>query len=421
MKVFWSWQSDIPGKIGRHFVRKALSKAIEELKEAPDIEERSEIPPALHIDHDREGVAGSPDLARLILNKIDQSAVFVADVTPVGIVSVAGHSGQPKRLINSNVAIELGYALHVLGDRAILMVLNDHYGGRSDLPFDLQGKAGPIIFTLPPDADARAIAGVESSLKGTLKAALRLCISEYLDATPQPIPPPFRGKAPQDGEGRFRLKGTPLGKSQAIYPFQEDPESVVFMDEGPCFWFRLLPSEDPKREWTFLDLESAAGPERLHLPTIRGYVENRLKAPDGIARCLKLDLPIAVSVSFLFRSGEAWSVDTSLLPEVKGKNYFMLNEARKNLPQLLVSFSQALIGLGLNPPFKWIAGIEEVEGYRLAFDTHQMNEPTYPPLRADRVVTDGSYSPGDNTSSIVDAFSEKVFAECGRKMPEGLI
>jgi AbiV family abortive infection protein len=33
-----------------------------------------------------KGVAGSPDLARLILEKIDRSVVFIADVTPVGIV-----------------------------------------------------------------------------------------------------------------------------------------------------------------------------------------------------------------------------------------------------------------------------------------------------------------------------------------------
>ena len=33
MKVFWSWQADTPGKIGRHFVRDAISEAIELLKD----------------------------------------------------------------------------------------------------------------------------------------------------------------------------------------------------------------------------------------------------------------------------------------------------------------------------------------------------------------------------------------------------
>ena len=430
MKVFWSWQSDTPGKIGRHFVRQALTKAIEELKESPDIEERSEIPPALHIDHDREGVAGIPDLARLILGKIEQSAIFVADVTPVGTVSVAERGATIKRLINSNVAIELGYALHALGDRMILMVLNDHYGGRSDLPFDLQAKAGPITFTLPPDADGAAIARAEKSLKGTLKEALRLCISEHLESAPQPTPIPFQAKEPQEGEGRFRRRGTPLGRSEGVYPFQADPEIEVFMKDGPCFWFRLMPTRDPKRKWTTLEIENAAGSHRVRLKTIRGHGDDRLKAPDGIARCIAFNSSQAESVSFLFRTGEVWSVDTSLLPTVplmqyplntKPKRVFMLSEMRKNLPLLVSNFADTLIGLGLRPPFRWIAGIEGVEGYRLAFDTQQMNEPEYPPLGAESVVVEGEYSPGDDMALISDTFSERVFAECGRVMPQGLI
>jgi hypothetical protein len=421
MKVFWSWQSDTPGKIGRHFVRQALSKAIEELKEAPDIEERSEIPAGLHIDHDREGVSGSPDLARLILEKIDQSAVVVADVTPVGTVSVAEHSAQPKKLINSNVAIELGYSLHALGDRAILMVLNDHYGGRSDLPFDLQAKAGPILFKLRPEADGPTIAKAENSLKGSLKAALRLCISKQLKATPIVALPPFRGIEPQEGKGRFVGTATPLGKSEATYQFESDPNLQVFMMDGPYFWFRLLPTESPEREWTLLDLETAAGQHRVRLSTILGHVGGRLKSPHGIARYQSSHPPLAETVSFLFRSGEAWSVDTTVLLPFHEQRYFMLNQVRKTLPQLAQNFADALVGLGLRPPFKWIAGIEGVEGYRLAFDTRAMSEPAYPPLGAESVVVEGTYSPGDEPSLIADAFSKRVFAECGRTMPQDLI
>jgi hypothetical protein len=50
-----------------------------------------------------------------------------------------------EKIINPNVAIELGYTLHALGDRALLMVMNEHFGSRADLPFELQSKAGPII------------------------------------------------------------------------------------------------------------------------------------------------------------------------------------------------------------------------------------------------------------------------------------
>ncbi|WFU70630.1 hypothetical protein [Bradyrhizobium sp. CB2312] len=98
MKIFWSWQSDTPGRIGRHFVRDALKLVIEELKQARDVEEptAAETCEGIHLDHDRQGVSGSPDLARTIFDKIDRSAVFVADVTSVG-TSIDGK----KKLIKS--------------------------------------------------------------------------------------------------------------------------------------------------------------------------------------------------------------------------------------------------------------------------------------------------------------------------------
>ena len=85
MKVFWSWQADTSGKIGRHFIRDALSEAIDALKADKDIVEPNEreARDALELDQDRQGVPGSPDLAATICRKIDQAAVFVAgDIRP---------------------------------------------------------------------------------------------------------------------------------------------------------------------------------------------------------------------------------------------------------------------------------------------------------------------------------------------------
>jgi hypothetical protein len=78
MKVFWSWQSDTPGKTGRHFIRDALKAAIKKLKDADDVIEPTEreIRSELHIDHDRSGVPGSPDLVGVILEKIEQPTVW---------------------------------------------------------------------------------------------------------------------------------------------------------------------------------------------------------------------------------------------------------------------------------------------------------------------------------------------------------
>jgi hypothetical protein len=106
MKVFWSWQADTPGNTGRFFVRDALAEAIKALKADEEIVEPSEreARDALHLDSDRQGVPGSPDLAATIFEKIEQATVFVADVTLVG------ETPATQKLINPNVAIEYGHA-----------------------------------------------------------------------------------------------------------------------------------------------------------------------------------------------------------------------------------------------------------------------------------------------------------------------
>ena len=89
MKIFWSWQSDTPGKTGRHFVRAALNEAIEQLRQPQQVEEPDEAARRddLHVDAGREGVRGSPNLADIILEKIAASTCVIADVTPVGFGS----------------------------------------------------------------------------------------------------------------------------------------------------------------------------------------------------------------------------------------------------------------------------------------------------------------------------------------------
>ena len=177
MKIFWSWQSDTPGKTGRHFVRDALLEAIRVLKQPEDVEEptKAENRESIHLDQDRQNITGSPALADTIKRKIREFAVFVGDVTPVSKIPkrMGVKDSREKRNMNPNVAIELGYAQHALGDRRVLMVLNEHYGVREFLPFDLQHHAGPIIYSLRPDATKDEIAAEQAKLRGLFVAALR--------------------------------------------------------------------------------------------------------------------------------------------------------------------------------------------------------------------------------------------------------
>ena len=116
MKIFWSWQSDTPGQIGKYLVRDALKLAINRLKQAEDIDEPTR--DDLHLDQDTQGTTGSPDLVPTIFGKIEKSEVVVADVT------IVGKTAEDKCLINSNVTIELGYALRACTDARVVLVFN---------------------------------------------------------------------------------------------------------------------------------------------------------------------------------------------------------------------------------------------------------------------------------------------------------
>jgi hypothetical protein len=190
MKVFWSWQSDTTGKTGRHFVRALLDLAVKELKEAPELDEPTR--DELHVDQDRQDVPGSPRLADTIMEKIRAVVVVVADVTPVGEAWKRAGEPRPKKLMNPNVAVEMGYALHALPgkEKSLLMVLNEFYGSRTDLPFDLGQYAGPITYRLAPDATKNEIESARLQLAAKFKLYLAAILSASSHAAPA-VPAPI--------------------------------------------------------------------------------------------------------------------------------------------------------------------------------------------------------------------------------------
>jgi hypothetical protein len=226
MKVFWSWQSDTLGKIGRHFVREALEVAIEEIKEEIEVEEPKR---EIHLDHDRKGVPGSPDLAKTILDKIKTTSIFIADVTPVG------ETPSGKATINPNVAIELGFALAHVGDHGLLMVLNSHYGDRETLPFDLKHKAGPIMFSLSPDASITEIKREKSQLSGILKKAIRECFELLKKENDKKISKHSEIKSIENSATYFKY-----GETLAERQYDKNVLKVAY-HSGPILYLRIIP------------------------------------------------------------------------------------------------------------------------------------------------------------------------------------
>jgi hypothetical protein len=127
MKIFYSWQSDLPNKTNRGLVQHALVAAAGRIAGDRDFD----VTPV--IDRDVQGNPGAPDIAASIFDKIMQSDVFAADVS---IVHACGLDRTP----NPNVLVELGFAVGTLGWERVLLVVNEAYGAVTELRFDLRQR-----------------------------------------------------------------------------------------------------------------------------------------------------------------------------------------------------------------------------------------------------------------------------------------
>lgn len=164
--IFFSWQSDTPGRVGRSFIETCLGRAIGELQADADVDPADR---DLAVDHDTLDVPGSPPIMETIFGKIDRAAVFLADLTYVAERARGGRTPNP------NVCIEHGYALKALSWRRVIAVMNTAMGhpDQHELPFDVRHTRRPIMFDLAETADAPTRAAARDALVRQLKVALR--------------------------------------------------------------------------------------------------------------------------------------------------------------------------------------------------------------------------------------------------------
>lgn len=163
--VFYSWQSDLPRKSTRDVIHGAAATAIRSIVADGTLVDSP------RLDHDTLNVAGAPEIARTIFEKIDESAIFIADVTFIAVSKQEDSNKKPKYLPNPNVLIELGYAASQLGYERLVLVFNSAYGKPEDLPFDLVHRRFPITFKLKPSSPKAA--DKQAALAEAIEKAIR--------------------------------------------------------------------------------------------------------------------------------------------------------------------------------------------------------------------------------------------------------
>lgn len=364
MKIFWSWQSDTPGKTGRHFVRAALLDAINMLKQPDEIEEptQAENRESMHLDQDRQDVTGSPGLADTIKRKIEASAVFVADITPVSrIPKRRGVKGsREKRNMNPNVAIELGYALSALKEERLLLVLNAHYGSREFIPFDLQHLGGPIIYDLGPNASNEEIAAEHEKLRGQFVAALRGYLKESSAAGVEPMFP----SVPATTTAAVWFK-----PGEVLAQF--DGETRYGFEDDKGVYLKVSPRVSLSRPFTTGELYGMARQSQFGL-----LYRQQAGITHHNSRGAILMEPVSGSggrlraATQLFHNGEIWGIGRDLLVDNEYGKLIpvrMLEGAMRETLARNVEFMQSR--LQISPPYNVEFGAAGINGYSLVIDS----------------------------------------------------
>ena len=113
--VFFSWNShNSENSKLKKFVEDAVRKA------------------GLDYDESTRNVSGSPPIVTTILEKIEKTTVFVADLTEVKLLDKK--DGGKEIIPNSNVMLELGYAIAKIGYSRIITITTTE---KDKLPFDV--------------------------------------------------------------------------------------------------------------------------------------------------------------------------------------------------------------------------------------------------------------------------------------------
>lgn len=420
MKIFWSWQSDHDGKISHYFVRDALNDAIKALKAESNLEEPSEADrrTQLHLDHDTKGKTGWVDITQSIFEKIEDSAVFIADVTSVASSS-SKKDGEGKEvglrpIMNPNVAIELGYALKALDWSRIIPVMNTAYGSVERMPFDIdRTRRWAITYELKEGASNADIKIARTKLAADFVAALR----GYLTAEAKQEA--FREWKPASSAAFFFPQQTKIASVGAA------EDRINFRIEHiSAFYLRVIPTKELTRPLHGQHLlnnvqrlgnfgKSFGG---VHRQNEDGacFFEMRGNGSSGWVD----------SISQAFRNGEVWGVNTTILQQGQRDGRRMILETPieqvylESLPEYL-NFTKQVSGVSL--PVTVEAGLVGVKGWELIVATGYgpaISAGTmYDDVKVRRVLNNDDE---ETRKKFLLDFFQSVFDQAGIDRPAGL-
>lgn len=391
MKVFWSWQSDTPAKLNKEFVKQALNAALEQVSADLQLSE-AERP---EVDHDTKGEAGLVEIVATIFKKIEESEVFVGDVTFVG------QTAAEKKLPNPNVMIELGHALTSRGAERIILVANAAFGFKpEDLPFDLRHRRAPITYSLAEGATRDERKTARSQLTKALKEALLLNLGAALKAKSAATIFNLHPAHPDD-RSIWLAPDEPIRHQDSFSGVQREWN----VPRSPHYYMRLAPSDWPKSFSRMVVLEKSGGLWALGPMISADEGANNAGFAKVTYRSRSEDTTTALGVTQWFKdTGEIWGVSWAACFERDGRLWIahpsIASEWKKYLRAGLEFFKK----LGASGPFRVEAGIFGLD------ELYWADEWDAPTMGLDREVvlarTHRSWDPADQIDFLHDLYNQ---------------
>jgi hypothetical protein len=411
--AFYAWQSDTPEPFNRHLIRIALEEA------AKRITQDSLLNVQLNIDSDTEGVPGHAPITETILKKIDGCDIFIPDLSFVACTDGG------KRIPNPNVMTEYGYALRAKTYTALVPIMNTAFGLPGQLPFDMAHLRYPIQYHIEPAAKDAERRTVRQALSMRIEKVLRAQIAAT--EPPRPAPPPFATAEPKDGPARFRAPGEALGIRDGAIFVAAGAGNKIYLTPGPAMWLRLMPPFYPGKKWKSFELRAALN-QGINLPTLIGPADGTrtIRADDGVGTCITYSPEEQQTdyVAFVFESGEVWAI--SAYPLRTHRQDIVVGEIEKLLIDGLRRYTQFLTTLGMQPPYRWIAGVTDVMGREIQYPVapRQIRIPGLGGSHkcvSEHIVGEGSYDGKQSPTKAILPFFNEIYNKCGIARPDYLV
>jgi hypothetical protein len=224
---------------------------------------------------------------------------------------------------------------------------------------------------------------------------------------------------------RFRESNEPLGVFWSTIPayIKKPPVSEIRLAAGPAMWLHLIPAAQSHVDLSLpMQLrQHLMSDGKLWLSPLNWGAIGFIRADDGFgvyARNSDADTETN-SVAFVFETGEIWAIDTGLLSTTPDIVYF--GDIQSAMCSRLPLYSRLSHNLGIEPSFRWIAGLDGIKGRRL--DVQHPGEGISrlgEVFLKDRIFSSGSYEGAQEPHIALGPFFLEIFKKASMAYPNYL-